>query len=95
MRTYRVPTFPRTRGFTVVELLIVVLLISIFLTFASVNWDVTSKRGKDALLENLSSAVSQMREEAIANYERRVIEIDLTTAKILVGAVDRSISLPQ
>ena len=75
-------------GFTLLELLIVILLISIFLTFASVNWEVVAKKGVDAFVESFSIRVSLIREEAISSYESRVIEFDVTEGKIRVGTVD-------
>jgi len=88
MRIFRAAIFRKTRGFTLVELLIVILLLSIFLTFASVNWNVMARKGKDALLESFSISTSVIREEAISNYENRVIEFDVTTGDIRVGAID-------
>ncbi len=84
----RLPLQLGSRGFTLVELLVVVLLISIFLTFASVNWNVVSKTGDAALLETFSMAVSLLREEAVSNYEERVIQFDVTEGRMLVGRVD-------
>jgi prepilin-type N-terminal cleavage/methylation domain-containing protein len=93
MRISPAPISRRNRtdkgGFTLLELLIVVLLISIFLTFASVNWNGTSKKGSDALLDGFSMAVSILREEAISKYEDRLIEFDVTGSKILFGYIDQ------
>jgi prepilin-type N-terminal cleavage/methylation domain-containing protein len=88
MRTFRVRIFRKTKGFTLVELLIVVLIISIFLTFASVNWNVAAKKGKEGLLEQFSIDVALIREDAIAHYENRVVEFDLAAGTIRVGRVD-------
>jgi prepilin-type N-terminal cleavage/methylation domain-containing protein len=89
MQIFRVPTYRRNRGFTLLELIIVVLLVSILLMFASVNWNVTSKSGKDALLEDFSAGLSLVREEAISNYENRVLEFHISTNKVMVGVVDQ------
>jgi prepilin-type N-terminal cleavage/methylation domain-containing protein len=78
-------------GFTLLELIIVILLVSIFLTFASVNWNGVSSKGSDALFERLSIAVSFLREEAVSKYEERVIEFDVTAGKILFGYVDQKL----
>src|SRR5208337_1745269 len=88
LRTFRVPIFQKTRGFTLVELLVVVLVISILITFASVNWNVAAKKGKDALLEQFSIDVAVIREDAIGHYENRVVEFDLTGNTIRVGRID-------
>lgn len=88
MRTFRALTLRRTKGFTLVELLIVILLISIFITFASVNWNIGTKKGKEALLEKFSIDVGLIREEAISRYEDRVIEFDVTNNAARVGRID-------
>jgi prepilin-type N-terminal cleavage/methylation domain-containing protein len=88
MRTFQVPTSRRIKGFTLVELLIVVLIISIFITFASVNWNVTTKTGKEALLEAFSIRVALIREDAISHYEDRVLEFDVTNDEIRTGRMD-------
>jgi prepilin-type N-terminal cleavage/methylation domain-containing protein len=91
MQTFRVSISPRTEqgGFTLLELLIVVLLVSIFISFASVNWNAASKTGREALLEDFSVAVSLLREEAVSNFEERVIQFDITNDKVFIGAVDQ------
>jgi prepilin-type N-terminal cleavage/methylation domain-containing protein len=88
MRTFPVPTSRRIKGFTLVELLIVILLISIFITFASVNWNVATKRGKEALLEDFSIKVALIREDAISHYENRVLEFDVSNSEARVGRLD-------
>jgi prepilin-type N-terminal cleavage/methylation domain-containing protein len=75
-------------GFTLVELLIVILLISIFLTFASVNWNVGKKTGKQALLEGFSIETALLREEAVSRYEDRLIEFDITNNEAHTGRLD-------
>lgn len=88
MLTFQVPIYRKIRGFTLLELIIAVLLISIFLTFASVNWNFSSKKDKDSLLENFSIGISVAREEAIADYEKRIIEFDITANKVNIGLVN-------
>ena len=88
MRTFPVPTSRRIKGFTLVELLIVILLISIFITFASVNWNVGTKKGKDALLADFSVNVAVIREDAISHYEKRALEFDVTSGEVRVGRLD-------
>ncbi len=89
MRKSQVTISLKTRGFTLIELLIVILLLSIFMTFASVNWNVEAKKGKEALLEDFSINISTIREDAVSNYENRVVEFDITTGGIRVGAIDQ------
>jgi prepilin-type N-terminal cleavage/methylation domain-containing protein len=88
MRKSRVAISLRTRGFTLVELLIVILLLSIFMTFASVNWNVEAKRGKEALWEDFQINISVIREDAVSNYQNRVVEFDITTGEVRVGTLD-------
>ncbi len=71
-----------------VELLIVILLISIFITFASVNWNVATKKGKEALLEDFSINVAMIREDAISHYENRVLEFDVSNGEVHAGRLD-------
>jgi prepilin-type N-terminal cleavage/methylation domain-containing protein len=61
MRTFPALISERTRGFTLVELLIVTLLLAIFLTFASVKWQVFSSKGVESFLENFSIEVTLLR----------------------------------
>jgi len=88
MRIYPVRTLGRNSGFTLVELFIVTLLLAIFLTFASVNWDVLSKKGEDTFLERFSLEVALLREEAVSSYEQRAMEFDLATNRISIGRFD-------
>jgi prepilin-type N-terminal cleavage/methylation domain-containing protein len=76
------------RGFTLMELMIVVLLMSILITFASVNWGVLSKKGAETFLEKFSIEVGLLREEAISTYQQRAIQFDLTNNVISVGVMD-------
>jgi prepilin-type N-terminal cleavage/methylation domain-containing protein len=79
----------RDEGFTLVELLIVTLLLAIFLTLASVNWQVFSRKGGESFLESFSIEVILLREEAISNYEERAIQFDISTNSIYIGRPDR------
>jgi prepilin-type N-terminal cleavage/methylation domain-containing protein len=82
-------TLRKTDGFTLVELLIVILIIGMFITLASVNWTNRTKRGKEGLLEQFSINVSLLREDAVANYEDRIVEYDITMGTIRVGRIDQ------
>ncbi len=86
---FRAAISGRTDGFTFLELLIVLLLLSIFLTFASVNWNVMGKSGKENLLEQFSIEVSLLREDAVSNYESRTIEFDISNGKIRTGRIEQ------
>jgi len=77
------------RGFTLVELLVVTLLIAIFLTLASVKWQNLSSKGGEGFLESFSIEVTLLREEAISTYEERAIQFDLSTNSIYIGSPDR------
>jgi len=91
MRIFPAPTSAKIRasGFTLVELLVVTLLFAIFLTLVSVKWQNLSSKGAEGFLESFSIEVTLLREEAIANYEERAIQFDLSTNRIDVGAPDR------
>ncbi len=88
MRIFPAPISRRIKGFTLVELLIVILLISILVTFASVNWNVGAKKGKEGLLEEFSINVAAIREDAISHYEKRALQFDLSAGEIHVGSLD-------
>jgi prepilin-type N-terminal cleavage/methylation domain-containing protein len=88
MRKFRAPISLKSKGFTLIELLIVCLVMAIFITFASVNWNVASKKGKDALKEKFTINIAVIREEAVSNYENRLVEFDVTAGKIRFGAKD-------
>ena len=89
MRTFPALISQRTKGFTLVELLIVTLLLALFLTFASVNWQVFSRQGAESFLERFSIEVTLLREEAISNYEDRAIQFDVSANGIYIGRPDR------
>jgi prepilin-type N-terminal cleavage/methylation domain-containing protein len=89
MQIFQAQISERTRGFTLVELLVVTLLLAIFLTLASVNWQVLARKGAEGFLENFSIEVTLLREEAISNYEERVIQFDLSSNSVYIGLPDR------
>jgi prepilin-type N-terminal cleavage/methylation domain-containing protein len=79
----------RNNGFTLVELLIATLLLAIFLTFASVNWNAFIPNSKETFLERFSMEISLLREEAISDYDAKAIEFDLVDNTITIGRIDR------
>jgi prepilin-type N-terminal cleavage/methylation domain-containing protein len=78
----------RIKGFTFVELVLVILLLSILLTFASVNWTLFPRKDAETFLERFSIEVALLRENAISSYQLRVIEVDLTNNALGIGAID-------
>jgi len=85
---YQVRTLRRINGFTLLELILVVLLMSILLTFASVKWDFLAKKDKETFLERLSIEISLLRENAISDYEQKAIQFDLKNNLVSIGYVD-------
>lgn len=88
MRIFRAAISPKSRGFTLVELLIVILILGIFITFASANWNSIPKKGKDALLERFSIDIAVIREDAVSDYASKVIEFDVVENKVRFGSLD-------
>jgi prepilin-type N-terminal cleavage/methylation domain-containing protein len=88
MQISPVRTSIKTKGFTLLELIIVILLISLFLSLLSVNWMGLSRKEKDTFLETLSLQVAVLREDAISSYQVRAIEFDITNNTMKAGAVD-------
>lgn len=88
MRAFRATILQKTKGFTLVEILVVILVLGIFITFASANWSGLAKKGKDALIERFSINIAMIREKAIAEYENEVVEFDIGEGKVRVGNLD-------
>ena len=61
---------------------------SILLTFASVRWDVFSKKDKDTFLERFSIEILLLRERAISDYEQKAIQFDITKSVVSIGYID-------
>ena len=78
-----------TDGFTILELILVIFILSISLTFVSVRWNVFSKQSKDTLLEKLSIEIALLRENSISEYRQKAIEFDLTKNAIRIGETDQ------
>lgn len=79
----------KNNGFTLVELLIATLLLAIFLTFASVNWDAFTPNNKESFLERFSMEVSLLKEEAISDYDEKAVEFNLVENLITIGRIDK------
>ncbi len=47
-----------------------------------------AKKGKEGLLERFSINVALVREDAVSNYENRVVEYNVTEGKIRIGRID-------
>ncbi|MBA4419112.1 MAG: hypothetical protein C0392_14580 [Syntrophus sp. (in: bacteria)] len=88
MPIFQAKTLRRTNGFTLLELILVVLLMSILLTFASVKWDFFAKKDKETFLERLSIEISMLRESAVSDYEQKAIQFDITKNMLSIGYVD-------
>jgi len=88
MQTYQIETLKKINGFTLFELILVILLLSILISFASVRWDVLSKGGKETFLEKFSIEVSLLRENAISDFQRKVLRFDVTKNIIEAGEMD-------
>ncbi len=70
------------------ELLVVILLLSIIVTFAAVKWEAFSRQGDETFVERFSVEVSKLREEAISKFEERILRFDITNNLILIGVED-------
>ncbi|WP_028893275.1 prepilin-type N-terminal cleavage/methylation domain-containing protein [Syntrophorhabdus aromaticivorans] len=77
-----------TKGFTFVELIIAILLISILITLAAVNWGVFTKKESEVFLEQFSMELTLLREDAISSYQERALRFDMTRNMIEIGAPD-------
>lgn len=89
MRMFPARTPRKNNGFTLVELLIATLLLAIFLTFASVNWNAFTPNSKEGFLERFSMEISLLREEAISDYDEKAIEFNLIDNLITIGRIDK------
>jgi prepilin-type N-terminal cleavage/methylation domain-containing protein len=103
MPILQVPILRRIKGFTFIELALVILLLGILFTFASVNWGLFPRKDTETFLERLSIEVALLREDAISTYQQREIEIDITNNTLSMGAPDlikgfdpfRKMTIPQ
>ncbi len=81
-------TWKKTRGFTLLELLVVVFLMSVLVSFAAVNWGAFSKKGSESFLEKFSIEVALLREDAISAFQVKSIQFDLTGNTMSVGVIN-------
>lgn len=86
--TFRARTLKRTEAFTLLELIVAILLVSILITFASVNWSGFMRNETETLVDRFSLEVSAIREDAISSYQQRAMQFDLGNNEITVGAFD-------
>ncbi len=86
--TFRAQNLAETKGFTFVELIIAILLISILITLAAVNWGVFTKKESEVFLEQFSMELTLLREDAISSYQERALRFDMTRNMIEIGAPD-------
>ena len=87
MRMYQARILRKNSGFTLLELILVTLLMSILLTFASVRLDVFSKEDKDTFLERFSIEILLLRENAVSDYEQKAIQFDIVKKMVSIGYV--------
>lgn len=88
MRISQTEISKKTDGFTLLELILVILLISLLLTFASVKWDILPKKEKETFMERLAIELSLLRESSVSDYEQKAIELDFTGNTISLGYID-------
>jgi prepilin-type N-terminal cleavage/methylation domain-containing protein len=88
MLIFQVRTLRKINGFTLLEVILAVLLISILLTFASVRWDFFTAKNRETFLEKLSIEISLLRENAISDFEPKAIQFDITKNVLSIGYVD-------
>ncbi|OPY64450.1 MAG: hypothetical protein A4E63_03491 [Syntrophorhabdus sp. PtaU1.Bin050] len=86
--TFRAENLTKSKGFTFLELIITILLISILITFAAVNWGVFTRKEKEVFLEQFSMEITLLREDAISSNQQRALRFDLEDDTIEVGAPD-------
>jgi len=88
MRTYRVRLLKRIDGFTLLELLVILLLISLFLPFIFLNLQGFGSDEKENLLSMLALEFSLLRERAISDHTVLCVEFDITKNMISTGSLD-------
>lgn len=88
MRIYQAQNLTKIKGFTFVELIIAILLISILISFAAVNWGAFSRNDDASFLDQFSMEILALQEHTIAKYQGRTLQFDLTKNSIESGVID-------
>lgn len=88
MRIFPAETLKKSKGFTLLELLIIVFIIMVFLPVFFLNLDVLKRDEKREIFDMLSVEFSLLRERAISDYMIKYIEFDLTSNTISTGDMD-------
>jgi len=88
MLIYRALNLTKTNGFTFIELIIAVLVLSISITFVAVNWGAFATKEGSSFIERFSLEISLLREDAISSYQERILQFDLADNKIESGVID-------
>lgn len=82
--------------------MVVMVILAIAFSFVALNWGGLARKDEETFFSRLSLEASLLREDAISAFQQRAIEIDLTTNKVTLGAIDlqtgvtpfRSLGLP-
>lgn len=85
MPTYPARKLRRIDGFTLLELLIVLVTLAVLLPFVFLSFDVLQARGKERLFSVLSLEVSLLREKAATDYVIKCLEFDIGSGVIKSG----------
>jgi prepilin-type N-terminal cleavage/methylation domain-containing protein len=88
MQTSPAGILKKTKGFTLLELILVILFMGLLLTFASVNWLSQTRSEKDTFLDKFSIEIALLREDSISNFQSLAIEFDVTANVVNIGALD-------
>ncbi len=88
MPIFPAPMWTKTKGFTFIELAIAIVVVSILITMAAVNWGSLWQQDKQTFLDRFAMEVSVLREEAVSNFQQRAMEFNIIDNTIRVGAID-------
>jgi prepilin-type N-terminal cleavage/methylation domain-containing protein len=88
MRTFQARIWKENRGFSLLELLVVLLLMSIFLPFSLVRLEILKEDEENFMLSALSTSFSLLREKAVTEYVTQYVELDVTNNTIKIGYMD-------
>ncbi len=81
-------TWTKTKGFTLLELMVVMVVLAMAFSFVAINWGGLVRKEEDSFFSRFSLEASILREEAVSAFQQRAIEIDFTANSITAGAVD-------